>query len=61
MGELIPLFSRDTEEMKASMIQELADLDMRIEPMERRAEYLRRRLGVLGVERGVGDDGDTGA
>lgn len=54
MGEVIPFVRiQDRPEHRAAMIQELADLDSQIEPLARRAEEIRRYLGLLGVELGV--------
>ena len=55
---VIDLFSRrplNSPEARAAMIQELADLDAEHEAADRRRELLRRQLGLLGVEHGLGD------
>lgn len=43
----------DTPEIRAYAIQELADLEIKLEPLERRAEELRRYLGLLPLELGL--------
>lgn len=56
MGDVLPFRQiRDRPEYKASLMRELSDLDSQIEPLARRAEEIRRYLGLLGVERGVDD------
>lgn len=47
MGEVIPMYSRE------ELVAELAVIDRELEPLERRAEDIRRLLGLLAVERGV--------
>lgn len=51
MGELISF--PVSPEMRAHLIQRLADLDMEIEPKAREAEEIRRFLGILAVEKGL--------
>lgn len=54
MGELFNLFERP--EFKAARIQELADIDMRTEQDLRRAENIRRALGLIGIEKGITEE-----
>lgn len=51
MSEVVKLYERP--EFKAALIQELADIDTQLEPLQRRAEDIRRYLGILPVELGV--------
>lgn len=56
MGEVIPFVRiQDRPEYKAALIAELSDLDNQIEPLARRAEEIRRYLGLLGTELGLDD------
>lgn len=55
MGELIKLVEHRPE-FKAALIQELADIDTQLEPLQRRAEDIRRALGLLGIEKGVTEE-----
>lgn len=48
MGELFNL--TDRPEFKAALIQELTDIDIQLEPLQRRAEQIRRELGLLDEE-----------
>lgn len=57
-NNVIPLFQERPirPEMRAHLIQRLVDLDTAIEPLAREAENIRRRLGLLAVERGASDE-----
>lgn len=46
---------RLSPERRAHLIQRLADLDAELEPMQREAEQIRRALGLIAVEQGLGD------
>ena len=44
-----------TPEKKMQLAMRLAHIDMEIEPLQREAEAIRRKLGLLGLELGLGD------
>lgn len=54
MGEVIRL--NDRPKYKERLKEELRQLDAEIEPKQRRAEEIRRVLGVIGVEKGLEED-----
>lgn len=57
MGEVISMFTRrelePEEQRRQDLIAELAVIDQETEPMLRRAEVIRRELGLLAIERGL--------
>ena len=60
--EVIDIFTKrplNEPEALAALIRELHDIDAEIEPKQRRAEMIRRQLGLLGVEKGIDQERDA--
>lgn len=54
MGEVVPFRPKElSPEERQTLMSELSSIDIEMEPMQRRAEFIRWRLGLLAVERGL--------
>lgn len=52
MSEPTPIF-KNNPDMRDALVKELNELDTKLEPLQRRAEDLRRALGIIGTELGL--------
>ena len=61
MSEVIDIFTRQpydsemTADRRLKLAMRLAHIDMELEPLQREAERIRRALGLISVEHGLGD------